>query len=73
MQPFEGSTDEVTYIDLGQEIELIRKRLLEMGESVETTTKPVEEFQTVNHHAIAAHKIKAAKKRKQKRKSGGPR
>lgn len=73
MQPFEGSTSGMVSIDLGQEIELIRKRLLEMGESVETTTKPVEEFQIVNRHAIAAHKVKAAKKRKQKRKSGGPR
>lgn len=73
MQPFEGSTGEMVSIDLGQEIELIRKRLLEMGESVETASESTQKLQTANHHEIAAHKVKAAKKRKQKRKSGGPR
>lgn len=63
----------ITKIDISQEIEEIKQRLIEMGEYGRTTTESMKTFTDSSDRPIAAHKIKAAKRRKQKRKNGGPR
>lgn len=73
MEPFKVIHDEMTYIDVGQEIEEIKKRLIEMGEYGKQTTESMKTFTDSSDRPIAARKVKAAKRRKQKRKNGGPR
>lgn len=69
MQPIKGDPVEWTAIDLDKEIEELQAALQKMEGIVGTVeTTPYEP----DRRPIASHKVKAAKKRKAKRKRGGP-
>lgn len=67
-------------IAIQDEIDSIRDYLASMGEAIkivekstESTTESMKTFTNASDTPIASHKVKAAKRRKQKRKNGGPR
>ena len=74
------SNGTVTYIHGKDEMAAIIERLKEMGETFQTIDRALNSFPQAheakfleNSNPMAPNKIKAAKLRKKKRKTGGPR